>query len=286
MILIKLRYKKQCQCSYYTFIVYNYLFLRSFIMDSLLIQKAGYALIIFISSIVAGLLPLLNLKSSKLSVSKEFIVGEALASGIFLGAALLHMLNDAARDFYGLEYDYPIAYLLAGIVFLTLLLLEHIGREVNEHSGNNNLLFVILTVVMLSIHALFEGIALGTRIDLSLLIIMFIAIIGHKWAESYSLVMQFRKNNIDKKLSWVLFFVFAIMTPLGIFLGNLASTDSVSNSHLLSPIFTSLAAGTFLYIGTLHGLNRAVMIERCCNLRDYMFVILGFALMAVIGIWI
>jgi zinc transporter 1/2/3 len=258
-------------------------------MDSLLIQKLGYALIIFIASIVSGLLPLLDVKSSKpskLTMGKEFIVGEALASGIFLGAALLHMLNDAARDFYSLEYEYPIAYLLAGIVFLTLLLLEHIGREVNEHAGNNNLLFVLLTVVMMSIHALFEGIALGTRSDLSLLIIMFVAIIGHKWAESYSLAVQFRKNNIDKKLSWFLFLIFALMTPFGIFLGNLANSDNLTGNHILAPIFTSLAAGTFLYIGTLHGLNRAVMVERCCNLRDYMFVILGFSLMAIIGIWI
>lgn len=254
-------------------------------MDSLLIQKISYAIIIMLVSVLSGLLPLMNRKLKSTSV-KEFAIGEALASGIFLGAALLHMLNDAAHDFYNLYYHYPFAYLLAGVVFLTLLLLEHIGREVNEHAKNDgNLLFVVLSVVMLSIHSLLEGVALGTREDFSLLIIMFLAIMGHKWAASYSLAVQIRKNNIGKRLSWGLFLIFAFMTPLGIFLGNLISTG-LANNNIIVPIFTSMAAGTFLYIGTLHGLNRAVMIERCCNLRDYIYVIIGFALMAVIGIWI
>lgn len=253
-------------------------------MDTLVIEKISYALIIFLVSLLSGLLPLWRKKTLNLC-GKEFMIGEALSSGIFLGAALLHMLNEAARDFYALNYKYPIAYLLAGIVFLTLLLLEHIGREVNEHSGRNNLLFVVLSVIMLSIHSLLEGVALGIRDDFSLLIVIFIAIMAHKWAASYSLAIQISKNNLEPLKSWGLFLVFAIMTPLGIFFGNLINTGLETN-NIIAPAFGSLAAGTFLYIGTLHGLNRAVMVERCCNLRDYIYVIIGFTLMAIIGIWV
>lgn len=266
-------------------------------MDTLLIQKISYALIIFSISMFSGLFPLLNMQKrfalSKQSkdklVHKDFVVGEALASGIFLGAALLHMLSDAAREFIELKYHYPFAFLLAGVVFLGLLLLEHIGREMKEHNCdqkncNNSILFVFLAVVMLSVHALLEGVALGTREDFSLLFIMFVAIIAHKWAASYSLAVQISKNSFNKKLNWVLFLIFALMTPIGIFFGNFISTGL--NNNILTPVFTSMAAGTFLYIGTLHGLNRAVMVERCCNLHDYFFVILGFSIMAVVGIWV
>lgn len=267
-------------------------------MDVIFIQKIGYALIIFFISIISGLFPLLNMQkrfsisegSKRKILNKDFIIGEALACGIFLGAALLHMLSDAARHFIELDYHYPIAFLLAGIVFLGLLLLEHIGREINEHdceqhTSHNSIYFVILAVLMLSIHSLLEGVALGTRTDFSLLIIMFIAIIAHKWAASYSLAIQIVKNSSNNKLNWLLFTFFAVMTPIGIFFGNFISTNMADN-NILDPIFTSMAAGTFLYIGTLHGLNRAVMVERCCNLHDYFFVIVGFSIMAIVGIWV
>ena len=74
------------------------------------------------------------------------------------------------------------------------------------------------------------------------------------------------------------------MTPLGIVLGDLVN-QATDSYHLLTPIFSALAAGTFLYIGTLHGLRRATMIERCCNMREFSFMILGFAIMAVVAIW-
>lgn len=255
-------------------------------MNSLLVSKISYALIIFMSSLLSGLLPLRNKNKNKPEPSslnsKEFVIGEALAAGVFLGAGLLHMLNDAARDFITLGYKYPIAYFLTGVVFLALLLLDHIGRELTEHSGRNSVVFVGLSVIMLSIHSIFEGVALGIRTDVSLMMIVFIAIIAHKWAASYALAVQIKKSNLSSRVNWGLFLFFAIMTPAGIFLGNLINSG-LESSDLIEPIFTSLAAGTFLYIGTLHGLNRAVMIERCCNLNDYMYVLLGFGLMALVG---
>jgi len=80
------------------------------------------------------------------------------------------------------------------------------------------------------------------------------------------------------------FIVFAIMTPIGIILGEEA-LQGLGNLPLLTPIFSALAAGTFLYIGTLHGLRRAIMIERCCNMREFSLMLCGFGLMAVVAIW-
>jgi zinc transporter ZupT len=257
-------------------------------MLSLFISKIIYALIIFVISVFSGVLPLAyasKIKAKNKLAVPEFAIGEALASGVFLGAGLLHMLNDSARDFIDLGYHYPIAYLLCGIVFLGLLLLEHVGKEVSEHSGENSPLFVFLAAAMLSVHSLFEGVALGIRSDLSLVIIVFIAIIAHKWADSYSLAIHLSKSRLSSKINWLLFFIFALMTPMGIFFGNYINTG-LGEHNIVSPIFSALAAGTFLYIGTLHGLNRAVMVERCCNLHDYMYVIIGFSLMALVGVWV
>ena len=123
---------------------------------------------------------------------------------------------------------------------------------------------------MMSFHSLFEGIALGLREKMSLAVIVFIAIIAHKWVESFSLSLQITKNYISKGFGLFLFIIYVLMTPLGI---------------LLEPIFSSLAAGTFLYIGTLHGLTRSVLIEKCCNFKEFTFVVVGFAIMAIVVIW-
>jgi hypothetical protein len=74
------------------------------------------------------------------------------------------------------------------------------------------------------------------------------------------------------------------MTPLGILLGTMATT--ALNFHpVLAPIFSSLAAGTFLYLGTLHGLEKATLIQQCCDLKRFFFVILGFSIMAIVAIF-
>jgi len=45
------------------------------------------------------------------------------------------------------------------------------------------------------------------------------------------------------------------------------------------------AAGTFLFFGTLHGLASTQMINCCCNQREFIAAVWGFAVMAVVAIW-
>ena len=52
--------------------------------------------------------------------------------------------------------------------------------------------------------------------------------------------------------------------------------SGIETQSVFDPILLSASAGTFLYLGTLHGLERCVMVERCCNLKDFSFVIIGF----------
>lgn len=214
---------------------------------------------------------------------QHFPISESLAAGVFLGASLIHMLGAASNAFYQASFHYPLAFLLAGIMFLFLLLLEHIGRELVVHKGSSNA-FAILATVMLSVHAFLMGAALGLSASFSVAIVILFAIVAHKWAESFSLAVQINKSFFSDKVNLLLFLGFSLMTPAGILLG--ASAHTVLSSHpLLAPIFSSLAAGTFLYLGTLHGLEKATLIKQCCDLKSFMFVIIGFAVMAVVAIW-
>ena len=248
--------------------------------------KVISAIVILFVAVIAGWVPFRRRIVSQ--QGHDFPVGEALASGIFLGAGLIHMLPDAASGFAAAGYHYPIAFLLCGVSFLLLLLLEHFGREMraHNHQGGENAAtgFALLAVLMLSIHSLLAGAALGLSESFAATIIVLVAILAHKWAASFALSVQINKSALTTRQGMFYFALFAVMAPLGV----IVSSDAVSSlsSHALAtPIFNALAAGTFLYIGTLHGLNRAAMIQRCCNLKEFMYMIAGFVLMAVVAIW-
>ena len=215
----------------------------------------------------------------------NFPITESLAAGVFLGAALIHMLGDASQGFYVNAVHYPLAFLLAGAMFLFLLLLEHVGRELMHQKGGAENAFALLATFMLSIHAFLMGAALGLGHAFPLMVIIFFAIVGHKWAESFSLAVQINKSHFRFGANLALFFLFSLMTPLGIFFGAYAN-DFFGNYTLIQPTISALAAGTFLYLGTLHGLEKATLIKQCCDLKRFYFVILGFSIMAIAAIWV
>jgi zinc transporter 1/2/3 len=246
--------------------------------------KLFMALAILFLALMGGFLPFKIKKKYNNPHAFDFPVGESIACGVFLGAGLIHMLGDSAQGFMAAGCQYPFAFLIAGSSFLGLLLLEHLGSELQEQGPSASKSIALLSVVMLSIHSLFEGAALGMSGEIFTSLILGFAIIAHKWVASFSLSLQINKSALKFWPGVLCFLFFAFMTPVGIFLGHLV--NQTTGSHpLWTPIFSALAAGTFLYIGTLHGLGRATMIHRCCNMREFLFMILGFAVMAVVALW-
>lgn len=243
--------------------------------------KLYFAVTIFVVIVVAGWYPF-NKRNKKGHL--DFPIGETLATGVFLGAALIHLLPESNLGFINLGYQYPFAYLLTGLTFLIFLWFEHLGKEIYQHQTNNHPAFAILAWVMLSIHSLVLATALGYSENYSLAIMLFLAIITHKWAESFAISVQLNKSSMSNKTNIMLFATFAFMSPIGILLGINLESD-IKNSSLISPVLLAISSGTFLYLGTLHGLERCVMVQRCCNLKDFSFVIIGFILMAAVAIY-
>jgi zinc transporter ZupT len=215
----------------------------------------------------------------------EFPIGETLATGVFLGAALLHMLPEANILFTQMGYHYPFAFIIAGAVFLFFLWFEHLGKELYHHHETNHPAFAILAWAMLSIHSLMLGAALGLNQSNSLVIMLFLAIITHKWAESFAIAVQLNKSSLSYNKRLLFFLSFSMMTPVGIFIGWYYN-HGIETRSLFDPVLIAASAGTFLYLGTLHGLERCVLVERCCNLRDFSFVIIGFLLMASVASYV
>lgn len=244
--------------------------------------KVLLAVSILVVTLLAGWYPFKRqLREGK---GHDFPVGESLACGVFLGAGLLHLLGEAQKQFTSLGIHYPIATFITGATFLVFLYLEHLGRELYHHKEQHQLVFVWLALIMFSIHSLLEGAALGISYELSLVMVLFVAIIGHKWAASFAVAVYLNKSSLSQLVKKLSFLVFALMTPVGILFGSYLSAHMVHH-ELLESVFTSMAAGTFLYLGTLHGLEQGVMIKQCCNLKNYRYVILGFLVMALIAVY-
>lgn len=250
-------------------------------LNELALIKVISVLLIFITAAIAGVYPFFKRWRSGIT---DLPIGQALASGVFLGAGLIHMLGDSSADFITLHYDYPMPFLIACGTFLFFLALEHTGREFYERQGDNASGFALIAVVMLSIHSLFAGAALGLSTHLDVVLMLLVAIVAHKWAASFALATLIAQSHLTRRTGLTLFCIFIMMTPLGIYFGNLVST-TLGQYGLIEPTFNAMAAGTFLYLGTLHGLSRSFMVEKCCSLKNFVYVIVGFAIMALVAIW-
>lgn len=245
--------------------------------------KILFGFSIFVVILLAGWYPFK--KRIKDDQHIDFPIGETLATGVFLGAGLLHMLPEANSLFKSMGYNYPFAFIIAGAVFLIFLWFEHLGKELYHHHNAEHPAFALLAWGMLSVHSMMLGAALGLAHYNSVIIMLFLAIITHKWAESFAIAVQLNKSSMSMNKSLIFFILFSFMTPLGIYFGWYFGHGVETNS-IFDPILMSASAGTFLYLGTLHGLERCVMVERCCNLSDFSFVIIGFALMAAVAIYV
>lgn len=283
---------------------------------SIIMLKFIFATLIVVVIISAGLLPFKKRLTS--SLVHEFAIGETLATGIFLGAALLHMLPEANQLFISQGYHYPFAFIITGLTFLFFLWFEHLGSELytpdhgviqhkphgdEEHAHHhtldhhhdhdrghakkysNSTAFALLAWIMLSIHSFILGTSLGLNHSTSIVIMLFLAIITHKWAESFAIAVQLNKSNLSFISALIFFLLFAFMTPLGIFTGWYFGHHMDAHTSI-DPMLISASAGTFLYLGTLHGLEQCVLVERCCNLRYFSFVIIGFLLMAGVAVYV
>ncbi len=103
--------------------------------------------------------------------------------------------------------------------------------------------FVLM--IALSVHAIFEGIALGLQKDMSSVVNIVIAICLHKGAAAMSLGISLSKVFADEpKRITDLILIFAFATPIGVTIGIALGAAP----EIVDIVFSSLAGGTFVYI--------------------------------------
>lgn len=123
-------------------------------------------------------------------------------------------------------------------------------------------------MIALSVHSVFEGIAVGLQEDPADIWSFFIAIGAHKWAAAMSLGISMSSNvNLTPTTIKILTLIFALSTPVGVVIGMIA----MEASALINIAFSSLAGGTFLYIAASE-----VVVEEFSVPTKKWFKLIGF----------
>src|SRR6185295_14482151 len=126
--------------------------------------------------------------------------------------------------------------------FLLLLLLERLSVSHGTNATANTIPYLL--AIMLSVHALTEGAALGVGAALPETLMLMIAILAHKGSESYALCVTFVRHNMSIRMIIVMMVLFSLMTPIGIFIGNIIHNLTIENrGTLLSGCLNAFAAG-------------------------------------------
>ncbi len=280
-------------------------------MDSLLAVKIVAALSILAVAIAGGIIPLL---AARQHGSRRFLsLGNSLAGGIFLGVGFIHLLPEASEAFEE-TFEYPLAPLLAAAGVGLLLLIDRVLFEAytrpGQNKGTRQPIYPLVLLVVLSIHSIIAGTALGLEAEVATSLLVMLGILFHKGSAAFALMVSAHISGADRRRLWTVLTIFVVMTPLGILLGTVASNLLAGQAALLiEGAFNALAAGTFIYIAILDVINAEMsrIDDRVAHfirstlagtddvpmptkdtdrIFKFVLVLVGLAGMAVLGIWV
>lgn len=240
----------------------------------ILLAKYIGSFLIFLSAIAGLSCPLFFRKAT------WQVRGESLAGGIFLGAGIVHLLDDAFLSIRKLKLHYPLAPAVAisTYVIFTLISICTISEKDNEEAqseipdecsitlmdgtptmlsdaqsvdpplfGTNYLTIQKWSLyIILCIHSFIEGFGLGILPKLTPTIGFYLAMVGFKPIEAFALGLFMIQDRPKKVLYWVLTIIYSLLTPIFSIIGMYVNKKSGDQTI---GIISAFSAGSFLYVG-------------------------------------
>jgi len=242
---------------------------------------------ILIATFAGGFYPLFRQEQARSAAG--FPLGEAFISGVFIALALTLMLPSS---FHLLEtefttLDYPVTSLIVLATFFVLLGIEHYSHRIEKSAALDEgelspPAIPLIMTAMIAIPSFFLGTALGVS-STEAAILIFVAIIVHKSSAAFALTLKMVRSTMTRWQVWVAFCAFALSTPTGIFVGeNIHLLLGQQALSVVKGVVLALAAGTFLYMATLHEFRHAPMIARCNTPKGFAAMLAGFFLTAFV----
>jgi len=234
-------------------------------------------------SLLVGFIPIFLARKVNLSHGSRggLLVSclNCFGGGVILTTALTHMLPEV-NEFLEYNIDHgqiddkglPLAEIWILCGFLMIYFIEEVTHSLTrscvdqpetvgcEHShdmptqvggGFEAALRGFMVVLAISLHAVFEGIAMGLTNNKRSVWLLFIAVSAHKYVISFCISMQFVSSGLKTVLSIIYFSTFALISPVGAGIGILLSETVKSEAETQTVTVTvlqALATGTLLYV--------------------------------------
>ena len=142
-----------------------------------------------------------------------------------------------------------------------------------------------LVILALSLHAVFEGIALGLTGSTSSVWFLFFAIASHKFVISFCIGMQFVSSGLRPWVVVVYVSTFALISPVGAGVGIILAETVDSEASLQNSLVTvlqGLATGTLLYVVIFEVIEKERLKKVTAGLVQVTFLVLGFICMIML----
>ena len=143
--------------------------------------------------------------------------------------------------------------------------------------------FIVLAI---SLHAVFEGMAMGLGINASQIWYLCFAIATHKFIIAFCVGLQMATSNMKRLLIVVYISTFSLMTPLGIGIGIALTSVSIEGSGTRTvevAVLHGLAAGTLVYVVFFEILEKERS-KKTNGLLQVTFIVLGFVVMILVSL--
>ncbi|EFX81451.1 hypothetical protein DAPPUDRAFT_303498 [Daphnia pulex] len=154
---------------------------------------------------------------------------------------------------------------------------SHSGHSHDSHHSANSSLRSLLLSVALSLHSIFEGLAIGLQKNVEEVLQIFAAVVLHKCVIAFGLSLNLVQSNLRTRVIIQLTLIFCLAAPIGLGIG--MGVELISNSleaTILSGILQGMACGTFLYVTFFEVLPHELN-SNDLRTPKMLFIILGFA---------
>ncbi|KAJ3647774.1 hypothetical protein Zmor_019635 [Zophobas morio] len=153
-----------------------------------------------------------------------------------------------------------------------------------EAKSKQQIVRYLLVVIALSLHAFFEGLAIGLQHSVANIWYLFIAVSIHSATILFYISLELVLAKTQLKRIMIHVSILSFTSPVGVLLGLLITQNANMNTQAKSTavvLLEGLSAGTILYITFFEVLNREKE-RRAWVLRRAICILSGFVLMAVL----
>eukprot|EP01062_Namystynia_karyoxenos_P033274 TRINITY_DN24492_c0_g1_i1.p3 TRINITY_DN24492_c0_g1~~TRINITY_DN24492_c0_g1_i1.p3 ORF type:complete len:168 (+),score=64.77 TRINITY_DN24492_c0_g1_i1:113-616(+) len=156
--------------------------------------------------------------------------------------------------------------------------------SLQQKQGGEAALAPLVLTLVLSVHSVVAGMALGVQTEASKALLVLLAIVAHKWVEAFSLGVSIVRAQLPLPAMGRLVGAFACSSPLGVALGwGLRQATEGAAARTVTAVLDAAASGTFIYIAVVDTLQEEFSSGGRDGQRKFLAVIAGFAMMLWLG---